>query len=346
MLASEDRTRRLLQFSFAYFLLYIVFGVSTKYFIDPAPGYPNLSGMEFLLYSTFGGMITCLTVVVARGWCQQLKSRGEVRWGSLRFPQELLWLVPSGVCTAVVIPTTTMMYTLPVKVMVAMTLMRASVIVVSRVVDEILIRQGRLKKKVLREENIAAALAFSTVFAVMFLSPKGGFSFIHSTLALVTMSLYICSYAIRIYIMRRTQGMIEDRPYFGIEQVTAAITVMAVVGGLFIFAPRFHYWNDRRVAQTILATITWNLPAIVAGVSFGAAAFFSVFLLRFKGTGTFAVVVNRNASLFAGTAATLIYWSWFTGKFPDKEEWCSFGLLLLATRFLVKAEQRRRIEGS
>src|SRR6185436_5576407 len=104
----------------------------------------------------------CLFVVALRRW-YRLKSNGHVRLGPLSFPREFLYIIPSGVCTAVVIPTTTLMYTLPISVMVAMVMMRGSVIVIGRAVDAIQIRQGILKKKVYREEDIAVLFALAAV---------------------------------------------------------------------------------------------------------------------------------------------------------------------------------------
>ena len=71
----------------------------------------------------------------------------------------------SGVCTAVVIPTTTLMYMLLKSVMVAMVIMRASVIVISRTVDALQIRQGILKKKVFWQEDAAVAFAIAGVYS-------------------------------------------------------------------------------------------------------------------------------------------------------------------------------------
>ena len=63
-------------------------------------------------------------------------------------PVEIPYIIASGVCTAVVVPTTTLMYSFKnISVMVAMVVMRGAVIVIGRVVDEIQIRQGILKKR-------------------------------------------------------------------------------------------------------------------------------------------------------------------------------------------------------
>ncbi len=138
-LRGEDgSTGRLLQLCSAYFVCYVVTGVSLKYFQgSAAQGFPGVSDTAFLVYSTTGGCLLCLVVVFARGW-----HRFEGSW-RLALP-----IVPSGICTAIVIPTTTVIYSLPISVMVAMVIMRGSIIVVSRLVDEVQIRQGLLKKKV------------------------------------------------------------------------------------------------------------------------------------------------------------------------------------------------------
>jgi drug/metabolite transporter (DMT)-like permease len=85
--------------------------------------------------------------------------------------------------------------------------------------------------------------------------------------------------------------------------------------------------------------------AILAGTAFGAVAFFSVFIFMFKGrTATFAGLVNRLTSLIAGTAATLIFFYSFGGKFPAVEDWISLVFILIAVAFISKAEKKRIAE--
>jgi hypothetical protein len=155
---TEGSTGRLLQLCGGYFVAYVVYGTAVKYFQNTAPGYPAMRELEFLLYSTIGGTIVCLGWAIARGWWR-IQSTQSVRWGRFTFPAELLYIVPSGICTAVVIPTTTLMYSLPISVMVAMVIMRGSVIVISRAVDAIQIWRGILRKKVYWEENVAVLFA-------------------------------------------------------------------------------------------------------------------------------------------------------------------------------------------
>src|SRR3989338_528376 len=146
---SEGSTGRLLQLCFFYFFFYVITGVTVKYFLGkPSLGFPGLNGVEFLVYSTLGGTAICLLVVLWKKWYRLRSSQRVISWGGVSFPSEYLYIIPSGICTAVVIPTTTLMYTLPISVMVAMVIMRASVIVISRAVDAAQIRQGILQKRV------------------------------------------------------------------------------------------------------------------------------------------------------------------------------------------------------
>ncbi len=180
---SDGSTRKLVQLCASYFFFYVITGVSVKYFLGPAAhGFPAMQGMEFLVYSTLGGNAVCLVVVLARRW-YRLKSTASVTVAGLTFPREFLYIIPSGICTAVVVPTTTLMYTLPISVMVAMVMMRGSVIVISRAVDAIQMRQGILHRRVFPEEEVAVVLALAAVGVDLWgaRSGSGGaaFDFVH-----------------------------------------------------------------------------------------------------------------------------------------------------------------------
>src|ERR1043166_8840132 len=135
-----------------------------------ALGFPGMKETECLVYSTIGGSLICLAFVFALRW-YRLASNRMIEFAGMRFPQEVLYIFPSGICTAIVIPTTTLMYTLPISVMVAMVIMRGSIIVVSRLIDEVQIRQGILHKRVYHEENLAVLFAILAVATNLLLAP-------------------------------------------------------------------------------------------------------------------------------------------------------------------------------
>ena len=321
---SEGSTGRLLLLCFWYFFFYVITGVTVKYFLGSASqGFPGMKGMEFLVYSTAGGVSIALLVAVVLRW-YRMKSLRHVRLLGMQVPLEFLYIIPSGVCTAVIIPTTTLMYSLPISVMVAMVIMRGSVIIISRAVDAIQVAQGLLEKKVYFEENIAVFFAIAAVSMKTLFASSGSFDFIHSVPAMLILGSYIFAYSIRIYIMNyykntRGKGVAQNnKGFFAVEQISAATTIF-LAAVIVVLSPKLLGWNFEQVIQFRGAVVD-PLPmwkwATLAGMAFGLVSFFSVFIFMFKGrTATFAGLVNRLTSLVAGTTATLIFWIGFGGKF-------------------------------
>ena len=364
--AAAGSTAQLLELCVGYFVSYVATGVLVKWFTSFRE--PKLSEMAYLVNNTLGSSVSVLVVIVFLGWLR-LKSNRVVPWGPLRLPVEMAYIIPSGVCTAVVIPTTTLMYTLPISVMVAMVIMRGSVIVISRAVDGIQIAQGILKRRVYAEENWAVAFAILAVAAHVALLPvvaaleargigagkllglnpseaKGSFDFLASRAAMTILGSYIVAYSIRIYLMNyfkntRAKGVPQDnKGFFAIEQIAAGVTMVIATTWLVSTAGA-----DPRVAEVhaALRSPTWS--AVISGVPYGLVAFFSVFLFMFQGrTATFAGLVNRLTSLLAGTAATLLSHVLFGSRLPSARDWISMAFILIAVAFLTRAEKRRVAE--
>ena len=348
----EGSTAQLLQFCAGYFTFYVITGLSVKYFLQYSNG-PHFSGMENLVYSTFGGMMLATVAVIVLKW-YRLHSLKSVTIAGVSIPQELLYIIPSGFFTAIIIPTTTLMYSFKgISVMVAMLLMRGSVIIISRIVDSIQIRQGILKKSVLWEENVAIAFALSAVFINLFKHEDGKQSMFSSLPVMVVFSLYIVSYAIRIYIMnyykntRKADSKVNNnKAFFAIEQLSSSTFILLATVTVVLLVKQFGFDGFREVA--IVDTIFnpragWWYYGVLAGMAFGIVAFFSVFIFMFKGrTATFSGLVNRLTSLVAGTASTLLFALFFGGHFPKMLDWIALVLIFTAVGFMAKAEKRRK----
>ncbi len=354
MWKTEDgSTARLIQLCLGYFIFYVITGVSVKYFLGSVKqGMPGMHDMQYLVYSTVGGNLFALAIVLILRW-YKFQSNKLISFMGIKMPVELLYIIPSGICTAIVIPTTTLMYSLPISVMVAMVIMRGSVIIISRLIDAIQIKQGILKKHVYKEENIAVGFALLAVAINIFWNKDGGFDFIYNVAAITILSSYIVAYFIRIYIMnyyKNTRGKNikqDNKGFFAIEQI-AATCVMIFIGFIVYKSPSLFGWNSLQINEYIGA---FNEPqslwgwAVLAGTAFGAVAFFSVFIFMFKGrTATFAGLVNRLTSLIAGTVATLIFFYAFGGKFPNTEDWISLLFIFIAVGFISRAEKKRIAE--
>jgi hypothetical protein len=351
---TEGSTGRLIQLCVGYFIFYVITGVSAKYFTakDIAEAI-SMNQIGYMVYNTIGGMVTALLIVIVMRW-YKLKSNGLVSWAGLSVPIEYSYIIPSGFMTAIIIPTTTLMYTFEgMSVMVAMVIMRASVIVISRFVDAIQIAKGILKKKIYREENIAVVFALLAAGVNLMWVKPGDFDFVHNPAAVTILTSYIVAYAIRIYIMNyfkntRAKGVpLDNNGFFGAEQIFAFIFVLLL--SIFFFnAPQWFGWEvpqilNFRSAFTSLAP-EWKL-AVFSGTAFGIVAFFSVFLFMFKGrTATFAGLVNRLTSLAAGTIATVVSAIALGTQFPKMQDWLSLVFILVAVWFLSVAERKRTRE--
>jgi drug/metabolite transporter (DMT)-like permease len=336
-------TAQLLLFSGLYFALYALFGLGVKYAQSPAiDGFPGLTDLEFLVYSTLGSAALVLGVILIAGWWRFSWRAGEI-----------LYMFLSGTCTAFVLPTTTLMYSLPISVMVAMVLMRGSIIVVSRLVDTALLAQGLSKKKVRAEENFAVALSLAAVGLYLIFARDADFDFLRSRAALTILAVYLVSYALRLYCMnyfkftRGREALATNKNYFAIEQLSAAVWIFGFVAFLLLF-PRAAPGNPALLefARVIGSPPEGWATAVLIGLPFGIAGFFSVFLFMFQGrTSTFAGLVNRLSSLLAGTLATLLFAVLFGGKWPKPVDWLSFALILLAVACLARAEIKDRRAG-
>jgi len=346
----EGSTGRLVQLCLGYFFFYVVTGVAVKYFQGR-----GMSDIAYNVYSTAAGSMICLSVVFFKGW-YKLASSDPKKVLGLTLPGELVYIVPSGICTAVVIPTTTLMYSLKgVSVMVAMVIMRGAVIVISRLVDELQIRQGILKKRVYMEENLGVLIAVSAVGLTLFFSKSGenDTPFYKSVAAMTILGSYVTAYAIRIYIMNyfkntRPPGVkLDNQGFLGNEQISASITL--ILGAVVLFnAPSWFGATAPQITQFVGAIkaprADWPW-AFLSGTSFGIVAFFSVFIFMFKGrTATFAGLVNRLTSLVAGTTSTLVVWAALGGKPPKGHDWGALALIFVAVYFLTRAEKRRAEE--
>lgn len=344
----EGSTKQLITFCAWYFFLYVITGVAVKYFTGSS--LLGIAEMEYLVYNTIGGSLICLAIVFIYRW-YRLKSNQLVQFGKWKVPVEIYYIIPSGICTAVVIPTTTLMYLLPISVMVAMVIMRGSVIVISRLIDAIQIKQGILKKKVYWEEEIAVVFAIIAVSVhVIFGKTAGGFDFLHSTAAMAILGCYLTAYFIRIYIMNyfrntRGKGVPQDnKGFFAIEQIAASST-MLIIGLILLYVVSSDAKPIVLYHQAFYAATKYWPWEIGSGFPYGILAFFSVFLFMFKGrTATFAGLSNRLTSLVAGTTATLLFAVIFGGKYPKKEDWISLVFIFIAVGFLAKAEKKRIAE--
>jgi hypothetical protein len=341
----------LVQLCLGYFFFYVLTGISVKYFTGkPEQGFLGLNDVEYLLYSTTVASLLCVVVVLQQGWHRRAQWRG---WKAF-FP-----ILVSGVCTAFIIPSTTLIYSQPLSVMIAMVLMRAGVLIVSRLVDFILQLQGLNHRKVLWLENAAVMLAILSLSlqASASMLVKGGaekhFAFLQSPIVMGLLSFYLLAYFLRIYIMNWFKSVdpagakVDNKAFFGIEQLAASGTMLAAA--IILFAWGRESLDPATFAGRLVLAVqsphpSWGLAA-GSGAFYGVVAFFSVFIFLIRGrSATFAGLANRLTSLLAGTTATLIGCVLFSSPWPSLIDWASFLLIMVAVLLLAAAEQKHAAE--
>jgi len=343
----EEGSLKFLLFLIAwYFVCYVGTTVVPKCFTDPAIAGDNMVGqIAYMVYNTIGGLTVVLLIVFGFGWLRHFKSTGSMTLCGITFPREFIYLLPSGICTAVIIPGTTLMYSYRgIDVLAAVVFMRGAVIVIGWVVD-FLQKQFKISKKIVFwQEHIAVLFAIGAVILMNAFKDSKGDNLLTSAGATTTFVLYVLAYLIRIYIMNywrntREGSAGDNRGYFAVEQIFSATTlVIAFPIILWLGA------GDPRVEEMRVAIGNVNWSAVASGAPFGLAAFASVFLLMFKGrNATFSALANRTTSLVAGLVGNIILWLHF-GLEKDKPgtpECLGLGLVLIAIVFLALAEYRR-----
>ncbi len=333
-----------------YYFFYVLTGISVKYFTGKVEaGFVGMNDYEYLLYSTASSGLLCIGVILVLRW-QRFAS--GLRW------QQLMPIFLSGICTAFIIPSTTLLYSQPMSVMIAMVLMRAGVLIVSRMVDQILFWQRLNRRKVLWEENLAVvfalgALSLQAAISLIYEDSQKHFAFLESPFVVGILSFYLLSYFFRIYIMNYFKSVdphgskINNQGFFALEQLAASGT-MIFVALVTLLLWKNGVWTAPAAEKFSLALFEphaqWVLGSL-SGTFYGMVAFFSVFIFLVRGrSATFAGLANRLTSLLAGTSATLLGCWLFGSPLPSLVDWLSFSLILFAVFLLAKSEKRQRLQ--
>jgi hypothetical protein len=331
----KDWTQNLKLLGTWLFLAYVGTGVMPKIFTYGLGGVEKVNQNQYAVFSTAGGVAVAMLIVLGLGWLKHFKRS---------FPWEVTMTGASGFGTAVVIVTTTLMYSFKgVSVMVAQVLMRGSVIILMLGVDGIMLWRGLSTQRITKTQCKGVAYALAAIACAIFAPArplKPGQYAATFTEILPTLLAYIfLGYAIRLFVQqfwkhKKGPAAQDNRGFFAVEQLFAVatfaiITVYVLVSGS----------SDPRVVDAQKAMHHWNWSAMGSGVFFGLVAVPSVFLMMLKAhTGTFGALLNRSTTLIAGTIATCVLAIFFVDQnWPTVYDWISFGLLLVALYYVGKA---------
>lgn len=315
-------------FAFGYFACYAPYSALTKAISDGM--IPGLSlrvfGFELLPVTAVASLVGMLLSITVMDWW---KYAGRRRIFGRSVPWPGRWTFLSGLCTAAIIPTTTLAYTFGgVSIVFMMLLMRGGVLAIAPMVDLISNRRVRWYSWV------ALCLAISALFVGF-----SGRSCVISAIALVDVAIYLAAYFVRLRFMSRlakSDDLHARTRYFVEEQMiaTPAFVLMLVIMAGLGFAGVDG--NPAAVLRgfALFADAKITVVAIVIGLFSQGTGMFGGLILLDRRENTFCVPVNRASSVLAGVLATMVLWLVAGARAPSLSEMSGAMLIIAAIAVL------------
>jgi len=333
-------------FALGYFLSYVPYSSLTKAITAGHLGGVDgaIPGLALLPLSVGASMIGMVTFISAMGWWK-FASRRDVAGRSIPFPGR--WTFLSGLCTALIIGTTTLAYTFQgVSIVFMMLLMRGGLLILAPVVDVVSRRHVRWFSWVAVALSLGA-LVVAFAAKVHWVDGKpvvdGGFGL--PLIAVVDVSIYLSAYFVRLRFMSRlakSEDTDASTRYFVEEQMVAAPTLFLVLAGIALF-------GSGPSAQLIRGGFTSIADAggpiavfyvLLIGLFSQGTGIFGGLILLDRRENTFCVPVNRSSSIMAGIVATVILYLVADGRAPNVHNLLGAALIIAAIVVLTVAPLR------
>jgi hypothetical protein len=277
-----------------------------------------------VLAAGVGTAVVTPLIVTGLGWWRYA-GRRQLLGVSMPWPTRCTLL--AGLATALIIYTTTLMYSFSgVSIVLAMLLMRAGVLMLAPVVD------GLFKRRVRWFSWTAFGLSLFALVAVA--AELRGY---HLTWALgVTVGAYVGAYAVRLQCMN-IQAKSHDRDathrYFVEEQMVAMGVLLVVPVALGLAGSSGVMLEIRRgFASLVASNALW--PSLLIGVLYAFLYWFGTSIYLDRRENTFCISLNRCSSVLAVVAASYAIAFLFGEPLPNAGELAGAALLAIAMLFL------------
>jgi general stress protein CsbA len=320
MSETEGRAPSIWWFAFGYFACYVPYSALTKYLTK----FCDASGTELLPPTAIASLVGMFVFLSAMRWWKHA-GRRTVLGVSVPLPGR--WTFMSGLCTAAIIPTTTLAYTFNgVSIVFMMLLMRGGVLILAPVVDAI------SRRRVRWFSWVALALSIGALLAAF--SSRGNYAM--TLIAVIDVIIYLAAYFVRLRFMSRLAKSDDEsarKRYFVEEQMTATPVLVATLGAMALLG---HGQFSRELAAGFTSFLTSGLlpTAIVVGLLSQGTGIFGGLILLDKRENTFCVPVNRASSVLAGLCASLALALLLGERYPAASEWVGASLILVAIAVL------------
>lgn len=314
-------------FAAIYFACYVPYTGLTKAISDGSyPGSaPGVPGATLLPLANLAALAVLVVAFTVAGWWRHA-SRRVVLGVELPFPGR--WTALSGVCTAIILTTTTLAYTFQgVSIVFVMLLMRGGVLVLAPVVDAVAARPTRWFSWF--------GLAIALLAVIAGFSERAGYAL--SPACVANLALYLGAYFVRLWVMSRVAKTADPeatRRYFVEEQLLGAPLIVVGLAALALL-------GTGELSDQVRDGF-WSLPSsnlaletiLIGALSQGVILFGSLVFLDHR-ENTYSVPVNRSTSTLAGVVASLGLAATLGTALPTPRELEGAGLVLLALALLA-----------
>lgn len=308
---------------FAFYAPYAAFIKITTTGLWPGLRGP-VSGFR-LLPAVIISTAVVLPVIVSRmGWWQYA-SRRQVFARSILFPRPLVFL--SGLGTAIIIGTTTLIFTFPgVSIVFALVLMRGGVLIMGPLVDRLFKRRVRWFSW--------AALGVTVVAILIAIADVKNYrlSLVTATIIIAYLSGYLLRIPCATKLAKSADKAITYR-YFVEEQMVAMLFLIAIPA-VFALIGKGEIMMELRHGFTGFFTTSITVPALIIGAFYACLYCFGTLIYLDCRENTYCIPLNRGSSLLAGFCASYALTLFFGQKPPSVAQLGSAGLLVTALLLL------------
>jgi hypothetical protein len=254
---------------------------------------------------------------------------GRQRLLGISIPWPGPWTFVAGLCTALIIPTTSLAYTFTgVSILFIMLLMRGGVLIIAPMVDLV---SGR---RVRWYSGCALLLALAALWVGF-----AGRGYAITAVALANAAVYVTAYFVRLRAMShltKSDDLARRMRYFVEEQIVAPpvnvlLLALFAIGGAndAMLQTRAGFTSFLAIAPLVLgATFLAGLISQITGIC-------GTLTLMDRRENTFCVPVNRASSVLSGIAASLLLWALTGAKPPAATEYAGAALIIAAMAVLA-----------
>jgi hypothetical protein len=252
-------------------------------------------------------MVCLLAFITLMGWW---KYAGRREFFGLRIPFPRRSTFLSGICTAVIIGTTTLAFTFGgLSIVLVLVLLRGGVLVIAPLVDATLDRRVRW---------FSWAAMLTSLLAVMVVLADAN-NYRMSVAAILDVGAYLAAYFFKLRFMTRLAKSNErsaTRRYF-VEEVMVASPLLLLALGFMAAIGVGDIMAGFRVGFTTFMGTTGAIFAGLVGVSYAGLNVCTTLIFLDRRENTFCVPMHCGSSMLSGVTAAYILTFLFSQKPPS-----------------------------